>query len=107
MSNISLEFEGSAEFDLFSSAFGCSVLERYQIVQLIHFSEDSTIYKMKRYHDGVDFTLKALKKYKNIHMDLDRTDDLSRMGLEDIVEHGESNMFLYVVKPYRHVMYNK
>ncbi|MDW7660341.1 MAG: serine/threonine-protein kinase [Bacillota bacterium] len=94
------DFEKSIEFDLFQCDYGKSLVERYQMLDLLYESERSAVYKMIRYADQKIFTLKALKNEQGIVYDISRIAHLSHEGMAKIVEFGESEHYKYVVKPY-------
>lgn len=93
-------FEKSVEFDLYQSEFGARLFERYQIVETLHQSAQSCVYKIARTVDGELFTLKALLNEDSIHFDIDHIAYLSHEGMARIVEYGESKHYTYVIKPY-------
>ncbi|MBE0451976.1 MAG: protein kinase, partial [Clostridia bacterium] len=94
------DFEKSIEFDLFECDYGKSLMERYQILDQLYESDRSAVYKMLRYSDQKNFTLKALKNEQGIVYDISRIAHLSHEGMSKIVEFGESGNYKYVVKPY-------
>lgn len=93
-------FEESVEYDLYQSDFGANLFERYQIVEMIHQSAQSCVYKIARISDGVFFTLKALLNEDSIRFDIDHIAYLSHEGMAHIVEYGESKHYTYVIKPF-------
>ncbi|MDW7660338.1 MAG: serine/threonine-protein kinase [Bacillota bacterium] len=93
-------FEESVEYDLYQSDFGARLFERYQIVETLHQSAQSCVYKIARTVNGELFTLKALLNEDPIHFDIDHIAYLSHDGMARIVEYGESKHYTYVIKPY-------
>ncbi|MBE0451973.1 MAG: serine/threonine protein kinase [Clostridia bacterium] len=93
-------FEESVEYDLYQSDFGIGLFERYHIVETLHQSAQSCVYKVSRLGDGELFTLKALLNEDSIHFDIDHIAYLSHEGMARIVEYWESSQYTYVIKSY-------
>lgn len=97
---MNFDFEKSVEFDLFACDYGKSLMENYQMLDLLYESDRSAVYKLLRFSDQKHYTLKALKKEEGIVYDLARIAHLSHEGMSRIIEFGESDNYRYVVKPY-------
>lgn len=94
------EFETSVEYDLFTCDFGCEFLTKYQIIDCLNISWNSTVFKIRRFSDGSPFTLKAIRLDDNIKFNIDKLAELNHPGLASIVGHGTSSNYQYVVKTY-------
>lgn len=93
-------FEESVEFDLYSCDFGSSILEKYCIVDRIYDKEHTVLYKMIHIDSEMYFTLKVI--HKNIMPVHDLKDILSldHEHIAKVIEYGESERFVYVIKPF-------
>lgn len=93
-------FEESVEFDLYSSTFGASLFDNYCIVDRLYDMEHTVLYKMIHIHSETYFTLKVISKSIMPEHDLSEILKLGHDHIAKVQEYGESDRFIYVVKPY-------
>ena len=97
---MTIAFEMSPEYDLYSSHHAAPIIENYATERQITQTELSAIYIMRHRDSGEKFTLKAIKKMEGIQFDFEKLIQIKHENIVELTSHYETERFHYVIKPY-------
>lgn len=94
------DFIESPEYDLSVSKFGEELLTTYELSELMYQSTISHIFMLRNTKNDKNYTLKAIRKKKNIKLNLNPLKNLKHKNIAKIIEVSETEKYIYVIKEF-------